>query len=529
MTWLRRRMRGEDGFALLVVLGILTIAAGFTAAVLLSATGDARLTRADLDGKRAYLAAQAGLQSYLNSLNTTSNAASPWWQTCSNDTQAKMAVPGSTTGTFYSYAPVPANGYTACSTSDPVSSLIDSSTSTLRIESTGYSGPNCATSPSACQTRTLVASVRPLSPLDFLWYTVHETMDTAITGTNSGCNTFYWQGSGPPSSCYIYWVTGDQIAGPAYTQDQFLINPGGAPVFGSGPADKIESEAPGTSQKDVCAFSNCQNANFTGTAVWNVTPKVPLPSDNSNLVQDATAHGAVYAGTTNVQINTDGTDATVVNCPTTSTSCKTPVTLNLITHPIIYASGACPASNYDPTNVNYTTNSSGYYYGSCGDVYVQGTYKTPLTIAAADDIIVTGNLQTTEDSSGNPTGTATLGLVANNYVRVKHDNSGNPDRTIDAAILTLQHSFFVDNYNAGGNHLGQLTVNGAIAQFYRGAVGQVNANGYLKNYSYDDRLAVTLPPYLFDLQNTQWGMFRQTLCKPSASTTDPASCAYTGT
>ena len=45
-----------------------------------------------------------------------------------------------------------------------------------------------------------------------------------------------------------------------------------------------------------------------------------------------------------------------------------------------------------------------------------------------------------------------------------------PTVKIDAAILSLQHSFIVDNYQCGAK-LGKLTVNGAIAQQFRGPVG----------------------------------------------------------
>ena len=41
---------------------------------------------------------------------------------------------------------------------------------------------------------------------------------------------------------------------------------------------------------------------------------------------------------------------------------------------------------------------------------------------------------------------------------------------IEAAMLAINHSFIVDNYNCGAK-LGTLTVKGAIAQKYRGAVG----------------------------------------------------------
>ena len=53
--------------------------------------------------------------------------------------------------------------------------------------------------------------------------------------------------------------------------------------------------------------------------------------------------------------------------------------------------------------------------------------------------------------------------------------------------------------------------------------GRSAASGYLKNYNYDDRLSLILPPYLFDLQNTQWAVFRETLCK-TVSASNPASC-----
>ena len=107
-----------------------------------------------------------------------------------------------------------------------------------------------------------------------------------------------------------------------------------------------------------------------------------------------------------------------------------------------------------------------------------------------------------------------MGLIANNFVRVYHqvnrDSDGNcngnystrPSEmgnvTIEAAILSLRHSFMVDNYDCG-NDLGTLTVTGAIAQKYRGPVGTGSGGsvdtGYLKNYTYDDRLRYRSPPF----------------------------------
>ncbi len=80
---------------------------------------------------------------------------------------------------------------------------------------------------------------------------------------------------------------------------------------------------------------------------------------------------------------------------------------------------------------------------------------------------------------------------------------------IDAAILSLAHSFMVDNYNRASSE-GTLTVNGAIAQSYRGVVGTGNGNtGYIKNYNYDDRLKIREPPNFLDPIKTSWRIVRQ--------------------
>jgi Tfp pilus assembly protein PilX len=532
---LRYRLRAEGGFTMIFALGVLMVTALLSAAMLAAVQGDSSLTRGDLNGKRSYAAAQAGVQAYLYALNSNATN-SQWWETCANDTLGLTAVPGSTTGASYSYAPV-----TTCVTSDPVGSLIDTATGTLRMKFTGYAGTGCAASPavssSACSQRTIVASFRTVSPLSFLWYTVYESKDSSLPGA-TGCNQFYYNNPSLASgNCAIVWVTGDVMNGPMYTQDQFLVNPGDSPTFGRvGSQDAIASQVPTNGAADICASSNCYAATVSNPQP-NVKTQVPLPSDNSNLVADAQKHGAVLSGTTTLVVNGSTNLATGYNCPTASSQqACTAVSIDLKAKPIIYATNAsgCTSSSYTPTSVSYpqtTGTTPNNYYGPCGDIYIEGTYSTPVTIAAADDVVVTNNLTNSTDTNltgtAAPTGTATLGLVANQYVRVQHDCSGNPNITIDAAILTLAHSFFVDNYDCGGSTLGKLTIHGAIAQQFRGVVGQVGTSGYLKNYNYDDRLGLILPPYLFDLQNTNWGVVRETSCTGAAST-NPKSCAYTG-
>src|SRR5918994_2806393 len=97
---------------------------------------------------------------------------------------------------------------------------------------------------------------------------------------------------------------------------------------------------------------------------------------------------------------------------------------------------------------------------------------------AEEDILIDGDLQA--DASK-----PVLGLIANRFVRVKHDVYGSPCRNntdpdsphrvredyyIEAAILALKDSFVIDHYQCGAA-LGTLTVKGAIAQKFRGPVG----------------------------------------------------------
>jgi hypothetical protein len=537
------RRRGEDGFTMILALGILLVTSLLLAGVFAAVQGDASLSRSDLDGKRAYAAAQAGVQDYLGQLNENA-ASSSWWQNCTNDSASNVAVAG-TTGETYSYQPV-----TACVTGGAVGTVVNPTLGLLRMEFTGQAGHYG-------EHRTIVADFRPLSPLSFMWYTVHETLDPQLDSSDclgsTGEGYFYSNDVDQPASqCWIYWGTNDSVSGPMYTQDQFLVAAGTSPSFGRGSQDLIESHAATTS---VCVVNNggsqpataaCPTGVIQGKAIANA-PLVPLPADNANLFPDAQNHGIVLpAGTTNLTLSVSGgkTTGTAVTC-TSATSCTTSTIYDLTANPIIYAPNSTTgcAPSYTPTNVTYQQTSAGKFYGACGDIYVSGTYATGLTVAAADNIVITGSLLNTTDTDGQtmPTGTSTMGLVANQYVRVYHPvtNPGTnhctgstSNLTIDSAILTLAHSFFVDNYNCGST--ATLTIHGAMAQKYRGAVatsgnGGVTATAYTKNYNYDDRLRILLPPYLFDLQDTSWQIVRETSCSPVLAASNSQSCSYQGT
>jgi hypothetical protein len=243
-----------------------------------------------------------------------------------------------------------------------------------------------------------------------------------------------------------------------------------------------------------------------------------MPPTNSTLQTVATAGGLVYTGKTIIRFNSGG-NMTVTNALVNGGS---PQTRALPTNGVIYVknnTGNC-GTIQPPSNADYKEGAS------CGNLYVSGTYTASMTLAAANDIIIAppSSVPLTSVTSTNPvdggtgnadligSGNSVMGLVANNFVRVFHPC--NPEVSplmknvrIDAAILSLAHSFTVDNHDCG-SQLQQLTVNGAIAQKYRGAVGTTGGTGFVKNYNYDDRLRYRSPPYFLEPVAASWHVIR---------------------
>ncbi len=386
---LRRRAADESGFTMIIAMMVLTIVTLLIGAAFVAANGDVDNSRHDLDGKRAYYSARAGLNRFLYLLNKNNEL----WQTCPS--QATTAVPGSS-GQTYSYAPLPANGQAACTTSNPVGTFIDISTGSFRMRFTGASNG---------VTRSIVAQFKRRSPLDYLYYSKYETLDPNTYDDPENyqdCAAFIRDGR--PSKCgYIRWVTGDEINGPLYTQDQYVIC--GSPTFGRpGKSDTMQSAAP-IPTISICGGSPTYNTP-TGGPLGDAGTIDP-PSDNTNLLPYAQANGKVYTGKTTITLN--GTTASISNA---SVSGGTPQTVSLINFPIIYVTNdsGCSAT-YTP----YFGGSSNYTSGStCGNVFISGTYSTSITIAAANDIVLKGSMTT------NLAGSAVAGLVANNFIRVMH-------------------------------------------------------------------------------------------------------------
>lgn len=533
---LRRRAAAEDGFTMATAMLAMLVVTLAMVATVKAVNGDINLTNRDLDKKRAYEAAQAGLADYSFHLNKDNG----YWAKCTNvptpnavnnngSTAKRRNVPGNT-GASYALELIPATGKSACSTSDPVGSMIEqsggASNGTFRVRSTGYAGKT---------TQSIVASFKRASFLDYVYFTQYETSDPVTYGTTTAINQAYSQcvktyrdgRSNSTLPCTeIVFSSGEFINGPLHTNDE--LNICGTPTFGRNVSDLIEVSSPPQGWR---GSSNCgsNSPTFRGTYLTNA-PVLTPPATNDSLknVQGA----ALYSGQTRIVLN--GTQMTVTtNAGATSTI---PIPSSGVIYVANSTSSAC-SNAYSPfssTTALYPSNSP------CGNVYVSGAYSGQLTIAAENDIVIDGSL-CRGSCSGSPSGSGLLGLIANNFIRVYHPispvgtattssncnstsnmNSGSPpynggsisNLRIDAAMLSIQHSFIVDHYNCG-SPLGTLTVNGAISQKFRGPVGTVSGtttqSGYSKNYTYDDRLRYLAPPNFLDPVESAWHMQRMTI------------------
>lgn len=199
-----------------------------------------------------------------------------------------------------------------------------------------------------------------------------------------------------------------------------------------------------------------------------------------------------------------------------------------------------------------------------GDAFVHDANTAPtgkepgmagnLTIATANNVVVTGDITYTDCQSGfnsekpctyndgNGAVNDSLGLIADNSVVLNRPvcPGGKTSRTdpyctssgllkrcstlttatgtwttwedalcnpsngstldIDGALLALNHSFEVDNWTTGGA-TGKLVIYGTMDQYWRGPVGDFSGtridNGFSKYYTWDARLQyVSIPSYL---------------------------------
>jgi hypothetical protein len=554
------RDTNEGGFTMIMTVIGLSLIAMLVLVAVTAVNGDSHLTAHDLRQKQAYEAAKAGIDDYAYHLHANNS----YWTSCASvaapsavnlegSTANRRSVPGNT-GAQYAIELLPSTSqtkYTQCNTEHPTESMLqslDPLKGTFRIRSTGFDGD---------VQRSIVATFKPASFLDYVYFTQRETSDpvtyyyydeATAKGAYEQCSKTIAEGrysatipnSGGRYCDTISFVSGDFINGPMHTNDAFVICE--SPTLGGSAADPIEVSGPpkgwfSTNDKSLHSGSNCSGSekNFKGTLTANSAVLTPPPTNGE--LQTIAEPQFRYKGQTRICLS--GESMTVMTL-TASGTCAAPKSVlysgSIPANGVVYdESGECPSA-YTPFDVSYAITEPP---SECGNVYLEGSYTGQLTIAAANDIVITGNVCLESCSNEPPMdGEGVLGLVANNFVRIYHPEPYHVEKkekegkvveektvyeckngtgslqnvTIHAAILAIAHSFIVDNYKCGAK-LGTLKVNGAIAQKYRGAVGTGGGSGtgYLKSYNYDSRLRYIEPPSFIEPEKTAWVIGRETL------------------
>jgi hypothetical protein len=507
-------LRAQEGFTTVTLMGVLAVGGILVAASFAAVEPDIGLSREDQDYKQAYGAAESGLQWYLSSLAKDNN----YYVNCDQDLpDPSPGVPAPVTqvwngtgdrkwrplpdgGADYTVEILPAPGFDACIPGNQYSVVDPEGNMRLRV-----------TGRARGETRSVVATLRRRNFIDFIYFTEFETLDPVAYSNPQTmeirCARYRDDREGRGCT-EIRFVDSDDVLGPFHTNDNVLVC--GDPTFGRTKRDVIEVNGPEPFVDDDCG----SDPDIDGTLDHPAGPLAMPPSNRA--IADVTEDNYKFYGQTTIEL--EGEQMMVTNEVRFGTT--TPQPMALPENGVIYVFNGTDEDGETPCTGGYdTTQTYGSLQEACGDVWVKGTYGKDLTIAADNDIVIYDHLVHDESNDG-----LLLGLIANNFVRVYHpvewddgDCEGDAAGTIDnlkiqAAMLALRHSFLVDNWRCG-NGTGDLIVDGAIAQRFRGPVGTGSggniSTGYRKDYEYNDRLRYREPPFFLDPVQASWRIARQ--------------------
>jgi hypothetical protein len=536
---LRSHLRSDDGFTMIIALGVMFVTSLLLVGAYTAATGDVKLSRNEIIQKQAYYAAQAGVQEYEYQLQSNPD----YWQTCKTP---ENTIPQETLKTkennyngHYVIKLLTANSATECSTTNPFGTMIQSSgadANTFRIESIGYAGTD---------KHAIVATFHVIGFLDYAYFTQYEVEDPTLNGDSSECEKYYAERVAKKTTCQgIVFGDADSVKGPIHTDDAANISCDKGLSFG-----RVEHND--AIEIDGGTYPECSSSS---EPTYNNTLKKPTvgkelvaPQSDTSLLSYVEEENK-FTGVTHLVLNGTTKEITAEYWVLEKgVEEKVKKTIKWPKNGLLYVqAGKGCAYIYKPNESDTSTEEKEEI--NCGTVYVSGTYSESLTIGAQNNLIINGNIYPTsvEGKLGSaPSGTTALGLIATEYVRIYHpiteeecvekenkftkkmeqvcSGGGENEEVVGkeslkspwiyAAILSTSHSFIVDNFNQG-KHLGNLNIYGAIAQKFRGPVGLTSGQGYDKEYIYDERLATDEPPYFLSPLNAGWLIERETSATP---------------
>ena len=557
--------RDDRGVALVTVIGLGAVLLLLTATMLTVSLSGMTKSSKDDEWNGAISAAYAGVEDYQSKLAADSSYTKYGDVTTVFSRTSKFIGTGKNpafgVGPAGTWASVDAAGRSTFRYEVDNSAYAD--TGVLKLRSTGRVGTT---------TRTIVANLKQEGFIDFLYFTDYEISDPDFS--SSKCVPSYAWDTGHDSDCTeIQFGSSDVIDGPAHSNDTLKIcgtTFNGRVTTGY----KVAAGKKAYTSDSGCAaptFKVPLSPEYSPKVSMPQTNLEMLQETRSDLIADGVPNpGCLYTGPTSITFDKDGymtvrspwTIATnITGDPVSGGSgnpaCGTPgpgglasaagERIKVPTNNLIYVQGVTfapdPVATGDPNDwksgsvpstgfvcensdkggagtgngigypvKNEVAPSSSSYGCYAGDVFVKGQMHSTATVAAAHYVYVAGDITYTDPD------TDMLGLVGGNAVIVHNPvkkngdliDTSKSDRLVSAAILSVEHTFNVQNYSSGAK--GKLIITGAIAQKFRGPValssGGKITSGYVKSYVYDQRFRFTAPPKFLSPVSTTYGVTR---------------------
>jgi Tfp pilus assembly protein PilX len=285
----------------------------------------------------------------------------------------------------------------------------------------------------------------------------------------------------------LWWVgePGLEMLTNGPVQTNGTLNIFGNPMF-NGPVTEG-----GTSPNYYPNVSSTPSKIFLG-GLTNNAPLVNLPPPQTlNAIQVAatTGSGLVLTGASTVIFNPTGkitVTGNVTNALGTVTTTYNKTTINAPANGVIYVQ-----SNTDP--ITHKSKAD-------GNVTVQGTVNGQLTVAADQNVYISGSIAYNSDPRTNPLSTDIVGLVANQNITVI-EASAPTQLELSAILVALQGSFQVDQWSVfrGNAKTAVMDQFGSLINYVTGPTGEMDMSGNLLGgwnqiQAYDKRLATLAPP-----------------------------------
>jgi hypothetical protein len=560
-----RRPGEDEGAALITVMLVMMLLTSLVTAAVGYGLAAQPLSRRDQDAVAALAAAQAGIDDYLFRVRQSefeqrsSTNLPPAPDNTPFLSTTWQSVPGATNGAKFHYDAKLATGALTVTSSGRVRNV----TRTAQV---------------------LLRRASFLDYLYFTDFEVNSPASgvygTDSAAAQTDCPYYWWSGNRSSSVCdRISFAPGDAINGDLHSNDTISI--WGNTTFNGQVTTSMQNAicSPARRWWNTNASNGCGTPSgglpvFSRAGDPAYQTILTLPQTSGDLRDDADATGCIFVGPTRLVLNSAGTMTTTSPFTTATTTdadnYNRCVGNNKALPGVLFTRNA-KTSSPDETSgqcTGYTGNRIGFpiqnvggdssadditrYGCASGDIFVSGVLNGRMTVAAENDVVVVDDV--TYQSYGQTTEDDLLGLIAEQFVRVYHpiscpssyvvdvnsvrtcqdDRGANladsrfntdtgglfSDPKIHAAILALNHSFGVQQYN-NGDQLGTLTVYGAIAQKWRGTVALIGVTGYVKDYRYDPRLQYEGPPSFVDPVGKPWKV------KAFAEVANPPACTAT--